>query len=148
METMTSKDIVFHPGVCSACGICEVICSLWHEGRVGPAFARSNIFRDAFTAKHRHIACQQCEDPPCYAACPDKEKALCVDGASGVIYVNEDECNGCALCMDACPFDPPRMKFNASRKVVFKCDLCKGRKEGPLCVEYCPFQALTFSQKG
>jgi Fe-S-cluster-containing hydrogenase component 2 len=144
MEDTRSGAILYHPSLCTACGVCEVVCSLWHEGAVGPVFARSNIIRDPFTAEHRHRTCPQCEDPACYLACPTGDKALCIDRATGVIYVDESECNGCELCIDACPFDPPRIKFNACKKVAFKCDLCRGREEGPLCVEYCPFQALTF----
>ena len=144
MEDTRSGAIVYQQGLCSACGVCEVMCSLWHEGMVGPAFARSNILRDPFTAKHRHITCPQCDDPACYFACPIKDKALCIDKATGVIYINEGECNGCGLCVGACPFDPSRIKLHAMKKVAFKCDLCMGRKEGPLCVEYCLFQALIF----
>jgi len=144
MGDTKSGPIVYHPNVCSACGVCEVMCSLWHEGEIGPALARSNIIRDAFTAKHRHVICLQCDDPGCYFACPNRDKALCIDRATGVVFINEDECDGCGLCIDACPFDPSRIKFNAGKKVAFKCDLCKGREGGPLCVEYCPFKALTF----
>jgi len=148
MEDTRSGAIVYRQSICSACGVCEVMCSLWHEGMVGPALAKSNIIRDPFTAKHRHIMCPQCDEPACYFACPSRDRALCIDKATSVIYINEDECNGCGLCIDACPFDPPRIKFNSRKKVASKCDLCKGRKEGPLCVEYCPFQALIFSKDG
>lgn len=144
MEATKARAVIYHPSVCSACGVCEVVCSLCHEGRVGPSLARSNIVQDAFTAEHRHMICAQCDDPACYLACPSRDKALCIDRATGVTYIDEDECDGCGLCVDACPFDPSRIKFNADKKVAFKCDLCKGREEGPLCVEYCPFQALTF----
>jgi Fe-S-cluster-containing hydrogenase component 2 len=146
MEAIRSKAVVYHPDVCSACGICEMVCSLWHEGRVGPALARVNILRDAFSGNHRHWICQQCDDPPCYDACPSKDKAFCIDRVTGVTYINEDECDGCGLCIEACLFDPPRIKFHTSKRIAFKCNLCKGREEGPLCVEYCPFQALTFSK--
>lgn len=147
METPKSGAVVHNPAACTACGICEVACSLWHEGTAGPASARTNIIRDAFTAKHSQISCQQCLYPGCYYACPSRDKALCIDSATGARYINEDECNGCGLCIDACPFDPPRIKFNEKKKVAFKCDLCRGREEGPVCVEYCPFQALTLLTK-
>jgi Fe-S-cluster-containing hydrogenase component 2 len=147
MEALKSGTIVYDPSRCSACGVCEIMCSLWHEGVVGPALARANIIREAFTAKHRHIACQQCLYPGCYYACPLPDKALCIDEATGAVYVNEAECIGCELCIDACPLEPPRIKYNAEKKVAFKCDLCKDREPGPLCVEYCPFQALTYVTK-
>jgi carbon-monoxide dehydrogenase iron sulfur subunit len=76
-----------------------------------------------------------------------KDKALCVDDTTGSTFVNEAECTGCRMCVNACPFDPPRISINAEKNVVFKCDLCVGRKDGPICVEYCPFQALKFLSK-
>jgi Fe-S-cluster-containing hydrogenase component 2 len=144
MEATKSESVVYDPNACSACGVCEVMCSLFHEGRIGPSFVRCNILRDAFTAEHKLITCLQCNDPPCYDACPSKDKALCIDAAAGVAYINENECDGCGLCVEACPFDPPRIRIHLSKRFAIKCDLCRSRKEGPICVEYCPFQALTF----
>jgi Fe-S-cluster-containing hydrogenase component 2 len=135
--------IIYNADACSACGACEIMCSLWHEGIAGPASARLNIIREPFTHKHHQIICPQCHNPPCYAACPGKDRALCIDGVTGAVYINENECDGCGLCIDACPFDLPRIKLNAVKKVAIKCDLCRGREDGPICVEYCPFQALT-----
>jgi carbon-monoxide dehydrogenase iron sulfur subunit len=91
--------------------------------------------------------CRQCSSPGCYFACPLKDKAICIDGTTGTTYIDEDECTGCGICIDACPFDPPRIKINAEKNIAFKCDLCKGRESGPICVEYCPFQALKFVSK-
>jgi carbon-monoxide dehydrogenase iron sulfur subunit len=144
MNVLKSGKIVHNSDLCTACGVCELICSLYHDGIIGPPLARINILRDAFTAQHRHIICQQCHDPGCYNACPLQDQALCIDGATGVIYIDEDECTGCKMCIDACPFDPPGIKFNTEKNVAFKCDLCKGIEGGPMCVEYCPFQALTY----
>jgi len=69
---------------------------------------------------------------------------MCIEGTSGVTYANEDEGTGCGNCIDACPFDPPKIRINAEKNVAFKCDLCRGREGGPICIEYCPFQALEF----
>lgn len=144
MNGLKTGKIVHNPDVCSACGVCEVMCSLWHDGIAGPALARCNVIRAAFTATHSYSVCRQCDQPDCYFACPLQDSALCIDGATGVIYINENECTGCEMCIDACPFDPPGIKFNTEKNVAFKCDLCRGRDEGPICVEYCPFEALTY----
>jgi Fe-S-cluster-containing hydrogenase component 2 len=69
---------------------------------------------------------------------------LCIDKLTGARYINEDECTGCELCVDACSFDPPRVRFNMDKSAVFKCDLCRGRETGPACVEYCGYGALRF----
>ncbi|MBN2062070.1 MAG: 4Fe-4S dicluster domain-containing protein [Deltaproteobacteria bacterium] len=144
METLKSGAVVYNPGVCSACGICEIMCSLWHEGSAGPLLSRVNVVRDAFTVRHHLVICRQCEYPSCYHACPLQDKALCIDEATGALYIDEEECTACGSCIEACPFDPPRIKYHAEKQVAFKCDLCREREEGPICVEYCPFQALTY----
>jgi Fe-S-cluster-containing hydrogenase component 2 len=123
------------------------MCSLYRQGVAGPALARSHVVRNPFTAEHVHTACRQCPSPSCYSACPLKDRALCIDHATGVAYVDESECTGCGLCVDACPFDPPRIKINVEKNVAFKCDLCRGRESGAICVEYCPFQALKVVSK-
>ena len=146
-EIHKSGVLVHDPHLCTGCGVCEAMCSLHHEGVVGPALARSHIIRRPFTAKHDHYVCRQCSSPSCYFACPLKDRALCVDDTTGSTYVNEAECTGCRMCVDACPFDPPRIRINAEKNVAFKCDLCVGRKDRPICVEYCPFQALKFLSK-
>jgi len=141
-EVPKSGVLVHDLNVCAGCGVCEVMCSLYHEGVLGPALARSHIVRHPFTAKHSHNMCRHCSSPGCYFACPLKDKAICIDGTTGTTYIDEDECTGCGICIDACPFEPPRIKINAEKNVAFKCDLCRRREGGPICVEYCPFQAL------
>jgi Fe-S-cluster-containing hydrogenase component 2 len=141
-EVPKSAMLVHDPNVCAGCGVCAVMCSLYHEGVLGPALARPHIVRQPFTAKHEHNTCQQCSSPSCYFACPLKDKALCIDKTTSTAYIDERECTGCGICVGACPFDPPRVKISAEKNVAFKCDLCRGREGGPICVEYCPFQAL------
>ena len=146
-EVIKSGVLVHDPNVCTGCGICELMCSLYHEGILGSALARSNIVRHPFTAKHDYYTCQQCSSPGCYLACPLKDKAICIDETTGTTYIDEDECTGCRICIDACPFEPPRINISKEKNIAFKCDLCRGRKSGPICVEYCPFQALRFVSK-
>jgi Fe-S-cluster-containing hydrogenase component 2 len=144
MKVLKTGKIVHNPDACTACGVCEIMCSLWHEGIAGPSLARCNVIRAAFTATHSFNVCRQCDQPYCYSACPLQDSALCIDGATGVTYIDEDECTGCLACIDACPFDPPGVKSDTEKGIAFKCDLCRGRDGGPVCVEYCPFQALTY----
>jgi Fe-S-cluster-containing hydrogenase component 2 len=146
-ELLKATLLVHDPKVCAGCGVCEIICSLYHEGVVGSALARSHIDRQPFTAEHSQSTCQHCSSPSCYFACPLKDKALRIDQTTGVTYVDEDECTGCGICVGACPFDPPRVKINVQKNVAFKCDLCREREDGPICIEYCPFQALKIVPK-
>jgi Fe-S-cluster-containing dehydrogenase component len=134
--------IVYDSNACTGCGVCEVVCSLYHEGEVRPALSRSHLVREPFTAKHRYFVCQQCHSPKCYSACSLKDQAMRIDHKTGIILIDESICTGCGMCIEACPFDPPRIRINPDKNTVFKCDLCMGRKNGPICIEYCPFQAL------
>lgn len=140
--------LVHDPNACAGCGVCEVMCSLYREGMLGPALARIHIVRRPFTVEHGHDVCRQCPSPSCYFACPSKDKAICIDGTTGTAYIDEGGCTGCGMCVDACPFDPPRIKINAEKNVAFKCDLCRGRDGGPICVEFCPFGALKLASRG
>jgi Fe-S-cluster-containing hydrogenase component 2 len=118
------------------------MCAFYHEKEYGHSLARNVLSRDPFNADFAFYVCQQCTSPNCYFACPKKDVALCVDKKTGVTYVNTAECVGCGSCTSACPFSPPRANVHAVKKVSFKCDLCREREDGPICVEYCTMHAL------
>lgn len=147
-EEVPISGVVAHDAEkCVGCGVCGLMCSLYHEGEQGPALSRSEIVRDPFNYDFAFNVCQQCLSPSCYFACPLKDKALCIDAVTGVRYVNEDECDGCGECIAACPLDPKRITLHAEKGVVFNCDLCRGRGSGPICIEYCTMDALTLVAK-
>ena len=138
------SDVVVHdPAICSGCGICELMCSLYHEGEVSPVLARGTLERDPFNAEYLFSSCRQCLAPSCYISCPFPDKAIKIDRQTGVKYIVDEECTGCKKCIRACPINPPGLKFNKEKKLVYKCDLCRGREKGPICVEYCPQGALS-----
>jgi Fe-S-cluster-containing hydrogenase component 2 len=137
-----SARIVHDPNLCAGCGVCGLMCAFSHEKEYGHSLARNTMARDPFNADFAFHVCQQCPSPNCYFACPKKDVALCVDKKTGVKYVNTAECLGCGSCTSACPFTPPRANVQPVKKVSFKCDLCRDRKDGPICVEYCTMHAL------
>jgi len=137
-----STRIVHDPNLCAGCGVCGLMCAFYHEKEYGHSLARNELSRDPFNADFTFHVCQQCTSPNCYFACPKKDVALCADEKTGVKYVNTAECLGCGSCSSACPFTPPRAKVQPVKKVSFKCDLCRRRKDGPICVEYCTMHAL------
>jgi Fe-S-cluster-containing dehydrogenase component len=84
------------------------------------------------------MLCKQCDYPDCIAACPNEAVRL---DEHGVVILFEDECLQCGACAEACRYQS--IFYNQKLGVYLKCDLCRGRRAGPVCVELCPVEALT-----
>ncbi len=128
--------------LCAGCGVCSLMCSLYHEKVVNISLSRSVLVRDPLEATFSVNACRQCLSPSCYLSCPKKDSALRIDHTTGVKYIDSDQCDGCGECTLACPLDPAHIKINPITKTAFKCDLCREREKGPICIEYCSQKAL------
>lgn len=144
------------PKKCLACRECEVACSLSHEGQCNPELARIRIDHDDYVMGWPDMrVCKQCDFPACYFAClarwgeTAEGAAIAIDERTGARYVDEAKCRGCGACARACPLTPERpviqSKKVGKKAIYFKCDLCRERAEGPVCVDVCPGQALTFT---
>lgn len=124
------------PSKCVGCCVCEYVCSMEHEKTYNPTKSRIRVVRlNPFV--NMAIACRLCEDPQCVIACP--REALLQSEETGVIMVDEEMCNGCAWCVEACDFGA--IQLHPESRVAFVCDLCDGE---PQCVEWCPEEALDF----
>ena len=66
-----------------------------------------------------------------------------MDTAAGITKINADKCIGCKECAMACPFGVINMHYKTGK--AFKCDLCEGRDAGPVCADWCPNGAITFT---
>ena len=138
---------------CAGCCSCMLACSLVYEGVSNLSLSRIQILDDAFGSFPTDIEvamCRQCNDPECYKACPLKDEALCIDEETGVRYINEEKCNGCKLCIEACIFKPSRISFNVDKNVAIKCDMCQNtpywdNQGKQACVEVCPTKAIKFT---
>jgi len=117
------------PDNCSGCRRCEVVCSLFHEGKIWPETSRIRVFMLIPTVEIPHL-CAQCDDAPCVHSCP--VGALSIDGKTGAILVNKEVCTGCGTCIDACPGRVP--VIHPTEKYALICDLCGGE---PQCVKVC-----------
>jgi Fe-S-cluster-containing hydrogenase component 2 len=140
------------PEKCQACRECEMACSLAHEGECNPALARIRVVFDDYAIGLPDIrVCKQCDWPACYYACLGKwgDSAILIDARTGARYVDPDKCRGCGACARACPLTPERPVLHARKvgrkSIYYKCDLCRDRAGGPLCVAICPGNALTFT---
>jgi carbon-monoxide dehydrogenase iron sulfur subunit len=131
---MNRKIIVCDQEKCSGCGLCELACSVQKGKDFDPMKSRIRVARiEPFI--DAALACRFCEDPPCVTSCP--RKALTQNTITGAITVEENKCNGCCWCIEACEFGA--ITFCSSKKTVASCDLCDGK---PLCIELCPRKAL------
>ncbi|MBW2063593.1 MAG: 4Fe-4S dicluster domain-containing protein [Deltaproteobacteria bacterium] len=133
-----SKMIFIEPGNCNGCKDCETVCSIRQNGFDDPEFSCIRILKlDDNDDFYLPTTCQQCEAPPCMAACP--EKAIYRDEELGRVMIDKGRCIGCRMCFSACPTGA--MGFDEPRGLAFKCDLCDG---SPECVRICEPKALTF----
>ena len=86
---------------CTGCRLCEIVCSLYHEGAVNRTKARVRVSDDYEQSLFLPHICQLCWPAPCLEACPTQ--ALAQDLRTGIISVNEALCKGCGTCVSACP---------------------------------------------
>jgi anaerobic dimethyl sulfoxide reductase subunit B len=137
------------PQRCIKCFSCETACKEWRE--IAPATIKlRRVYEEtagafpSVTRTFRSISCQHCADAPCVGACPP---GAIVRRADGVVTVDAAKCDGCRLCLDACPFGVPQFDANG---LMHLCDLCSDRlAEGksPMCSDVCPTQALRFNAR-
>lgn len=141
--------VVHDPDLCRGCKICEVACSAYHDGACSSYLSRIHVAANDLDLVFSGLVCSQCDSPSCYFACPKKDQAQCIDKETGARYINQDECGGCGKCAEACPLPEAPIWFKTvkAREVAFKCDLCRGRAAGPICVELCPRKALRFEER-
>jgi Fe-S-cluster-containing hydrogenase component 2 len=116
--------------------MCEMICSLSHEGVLSPSLARISIVENRFRQEARF--CIQCEDEPCAKVCPT---GAITRGERGDLIVDEELCDGSGLCVEACPYGV--MYVHPIRNVATKCDLCGG---SPECTSVCLAGAIELKQ--
>jgi len=145
-ELPISGVIAFDPEICTGCGTCELVCSSRHEGISNPKLSCITIYNNSLDGEYTCDVCNQCQYPGCLSACT--ANAILVDQATGARYIDDETCVDCGLCYKACPFTPDRAMIKIrvvdGQERYFKCDLCKDRPYGPLCVQFCPTKALTF----
>lgn len=114
---------------CSGCRLCEIACSLHHEGKIWPEASRVRVFMQVPGVEIPHL-CTQCNDYPCVNKCPFK--ALSTNPTTGAVEVDEEKCTACGICIEACPGKIPHL--HPDRKRIVICDLCGG---SPECAKMC-----------
>ncbi len=121
---------------CAGCRLCEMVCSLYHEGECGTSKSRVRIFRDEEFGNNLVSVCLQCEEAHCLQSCA--LDAISRDAETGVVRIDSNLCNGCEACLAVCPVNA--VFFDPKKEAAFKCDLCGG---DPECVKFCSRGAIT-----
>jgi len=114
------KFVSADPNKCIGCCVCEYACSMVKEKTFNPTKSRIRAVR-LNPLVNLAITCRLCEDPPCVAACP--RDALTQSEETGIIMVDDEACNGCGWCIEACDYGA--IMLHPETKVVYICDLCK-----------------------
>ncbi len=117
--------------------MCEIACSIKQTGMSSPARSRIRIITWGDNGKYVPVTCQQCEEAPCVAVCP--QEALEQDEKLKRVAVDYAKCISCQMCVAVCPYGA--MGFEADKGRIFKCDQCGGEPE---CVRWCAPGALTY----
>ena len=117
---------------CSGCQMCALVCSASHVGKFNPSESMMNVM-DLYPepGEVKLSYCTHCDEHPCVEECP--AEAIKLNEALGTYYVDKDECTGCGMCVEVCPYEGCWM--DPSESYAIKCDLCGGT---PQCVEVCP----------
>jgi len=122
---------------CTGCRLCELVCSVRHEGVSNPARSRINVNKWETKGIMVPMVCNQCEDAPCLAVCPTNARIR--DEETGRVIVNYDRCIGCKTCVVACPFGA--VSFDPVANRIMGCDLCDG---DPQCARFCETGAIRY----
>ncbi len=131
---------------CIGCNACAVACSIGNETPVGDAMIRiTDVVRSRdgkLWGSFAHRRCFHCESAACVSACPTGT----LSRQDGLTVVAADRCSGCAYCVDACPYQVPRVRDSR----VWKCVACfeQAAKGGrPWCEQSCPNEAIRFGDR-
>lgn len=131
--------IICDPDKCVCCGDCEMACSMTKHQVFDPSLARIRTMRIEPIVMLA-VGCKACADAPCVLACP--RNALTQDPEKGIILVDQEMCDGCGWCIEACDFGA--ILLNPATKRVEICDHCADEEE-PQCVKFCKKEALTLA---
>ncbi|MGH7537308.1 MAG: 4Fe-4S dicluster domain-containing protein [Gemmatimonadales bacterium] len=154
--------------VCIGCQACQVACKEWNQlpaaagGRPemsGQSY--DNTLRLSGT-NWRHVkfieqfsedrsqarwlmisdVCKHCVRAACLEVCPT---GAIVRTEFDTVVIQSDVCNGCRLCIAACPFGV--IDINPASNTAQKCTLCYDRLQAglePACAQACPTDSIRF----
>ena len=149
---MPRYGLVFDLERCIGCQACTVACKVENSIEQGswirvemldgqPLDTTKGQFPE-LTMYYLPVTCMHCQDPPCVDACPTD---AIYQRDDGVVILNTSKCNGCQVCLTACPYGA--ILWVETSNVAAKCHLCASRIEQglkPFCVLCCESEAIHF----
>jgi formate dehydrogenase iron-sulfur subunit len=143
---VTTQAFLLDLARCIGCQACAAACKTGNEQPAGTQFIHlieqtRGTFPDLEGGFKNH-RCYHCADAACVAVCPTGA----LFKADGMTRLDRAACSGCAYCVDACPFDVPRMVDDRCSK----CDGCATVVQAggtPWCVKTCPSDALRYGPR-
>lgn len=143
---MTTYAYLLDLGRCIGCQACVAACKTGNELSEAAQYIHISdqthgTFPDvkSYVTNHR---CYHCLDAACVSVCPTG--ALFKE--DGLTRLDRSQCSGCEYCLEACPFDVPRMVDGLSSKCDACADVVKAGGE-PWCVKTCPSHALMYGDR-
>lgn len=146
---MTYKFII-DEDYCTGCSSCVIACKDKYDLEVGMNF-RKVLKEEKWVFPHTKvkwstISCNHCKNPECVKACPTG--AIYKREEDGIVLIEEKDCIGCQMCIEACPYNSPQ--YNKETNKCEKCDACidllkEGKK--PYCVQVCNSRVLDFIEE-
>ncbi len=154
--------------VCIGCKACEVACKQWNQ-LPSTGGGRHEMSGDSYDntrrldGEHwRHVkfieqfskdrsegrwlmmsdVCKHCVRAPCLEVCPT---GAIIRTEFDTVVIQSDVCNGCRLCIAACPFGV--IDINPASDTAQKCTLCYDRLQAgmePACSQACPTDSIRF----
>lgn len=129
---------------CIGCHACTTACKSEHQVPLGVTRTYVKAVEVGVWPHVRRnfqvTRCNQCENPPCVAACPT---GAMYQRPDGIVDFDKSICIGCKACMAACPYDA--IFINPDDHSAEKCNFCANRLEvglEPACVVVCPTEAI------
>ncbi len=128
------KVLLIDVAECVGCYCCQIACKDEHVGNDWSPYAKPQPDTGHFWIRieekergyiphvkvtYTPILCMHCENAPCIPPCPTYAVARRDDG---IVLIMPDKCNGCGLCVDACPYGA--IYFNTELNIAQKCTLC------------------------
>jgi formate dehydrogenase iron-sulfur subunit len=154
--------------VCIGCKACEVACKQWNQlpannggvvqlsgnsydntGTLDGTTWRHVRFVEDFSQDRTHgrwlmmsDVCKHCVQAGCLEVCPT---GAIIRTEFDTVVIQSDVCNGCRMCIPACPFDV--IDINPVTNTAMKCTLCYDRMQAgmvPACAQACPTDSIIF----